>query len=437
MYQRNMSLRTVFLTINVILKALAVCLGVFIFIYRESKIIKASSPVFMEIIAFGIVLMYFEITLGYFEDSVLLCIARSWLYHTGFILAFGSLLLKTWRIAVIFRLRTAKMIELTDKTLLKYLMLMLVVVLCYLMIWTWTQTHEFEIKKTTDGYKYRRCVREWFSNAIEIGEFLLLLWGVWLCLRVRNAPSAYNESKYIAWCIYNTVFIMILVGLLRIVLDNFHNPDVSYVVDFLSTHVVATIMLILLFASKIYLLRKYEMDTRKNRANSTTSTTATDMRKSPFHLNRLVDGTLIVCETEDDRNASGLETENTQLREEIRSLSAKLAVFENKHARECRHHGSSPEDDFKMLDSQVADSETESFRDGNTFSDKRQRKRSAAADSTTSNGSVFAREEKNSSLIENIKNARKPENFLVVSNRTSASDEETLTVMSSVSNEST
>ena len=74
------------------------------------------------------------------------------------------------RIAVIFRLRTAKMIELTDKTLLKYLMLMLAAVLCYLMIWTWTQTHEFEIKKTTGGYKYRRCVREWFSNAIEIGR---------------------------------------------------------------------------------------------------------------------------------------------------------------------------------------------------------------------------------------------------------------------------
>ena len=52
---------------------------------------------------------------------------------------------------------------------------------------------------------------------------------------------------------------------------------------------------------------------RKTRTNSTTSTTATDLRKSPFHLNRLVDGTL-VCETEDERNGLGLEAENTQLR---------------------------------------------------------------------------------------------------------------------------
>jgi hypothetical protein len=47
---------------------------------------------------------------------------------------------------------------------------MLVVVLCYLMIWTWTQTHESEIKMTSAGFKYKRCVREWFSNAIEIGK---------------------------------------------------------------------------------------------------------------------------------------------------------------------------------------------------------------------------------------------------------------------------
>ncbi|CAB3996142.1 probable G- coupled receptor CG31760, partial [Paramuricea clavata] len=249
MYQRNMLLRTVLLTINEIIKAVAIGLGVFVFAFRENKIIKASSPVFMEIIVFGVVLMYFEITLGYLEDSVLLCIARSWLYHTGFILSFGSLFLKTWRIAVIFRFHKNKAVKKRDTTLLKYLSLMLIAVLCYLMIWTWAQTHEYEIEKTAAGYKQfavcpldRPCGR---------GEVLLLFCGVWLCLRVRKTPSAYNESKYIAWCIYNTVFTKILVGLLRIVLDNFGNPDVSYVVDFLSTHIVATILLALLFMSKL------------------------------------------------------------------------------------------------------------------------------------------------------------------------------------------
>jgi hypothetical protein len=75
------------------------------------------------------------------------------------------------RIAVIFRLRTNRPVKQRDTTLLKYLSLMLVAVLCYLVFWTWAQKHELEIKKTTAGYKYSRCVRKWFSNAIEIGKY--------------------------------------------------------------------------------------------------------------------------------------------------------------------------------------------------------------------------------------------------------------------------
>lgn len=74
-------------------------------------------------------------------------------------------------------------------------------------------------------------------------------------------------------------------------------------------------MIVILIDYQIWLLRKYERDMqKKTRANSTTSTTATDQRKSPFHLNRLVDGTL-VCETaDDDGGVLGLETENIHLR---------------------------------------------------------------------------------------------------------------------------
>ena len=36
-----------------------------------------------------------------------------------------------------------------------------------------------------------------------LGELILLAWGVYLCVKVRKAPSAFNESKYISVCIYN------------------------------------------------------------------------------------------------------------------------------------------------------------------------------------------------------------------------------------------
>ncbi|XP_046852618.1 uncharacterized protein LOC124445864 [Xenia sp. Carnegie-2017] len=69
----------------------------------------------------------------------------------------------------------------------------------------------------------------------------------------------------------------------------------------------------------------------------------TDLRKSPFHLNRLEDGTL-VCENDEEKSREGLETENIQLREEIRDLTAKLAACEYKQQREQRRQQGSPQE---------------------------------------------------------------------------------------------
>ena len=32
---------------------------------------------------------------------------------------------------------------------------------------------------------------------------MFLFWGIHLCYNVRKAPSAFNESKFISWSIYN------------------------------------------------------------------------------------------------------------------------------------------------------------------------------------------------------------------------------------------
>jgi hypothetical protein len=58
--------------------------------------------------------------------------------------------------------------------------------------------------------------------------------------------DVYRQIYNVGFAVYNFLISF------RIVLDNFRNPDVSYVVDFLSTHVVATILLALLFMSKVY-----------------------------------------------------------------------------------------------------------------------------------------------------------------------------------------
>lgn len=47
------------------------------------------------------------------------------------------------------------------------------------------------------------------------GNFILLAGALFLCVRVRNAPSAYNETRYTTWAVYNAMFITCFVAVSR------------------------------------------------------------------------------------------------------------------------------------------------------------------------------------------------------------------------------
>ena len=46
-------------------------------------------------------------------------------------------------------------------------------------------------------------------------EILFLFWGIHLCYNVRKAPSAFNESKFISWSIYNMTVVTLFLKITR------------------------------------------------------------------------------------------------------------------------------------------------------------------------------------------------------------------------------
>lgn len=105
-------------------------------------------------------------------------------------------------------------------------------------------------------------------------------------------------------------------------------------------------------------------------------------------------------------------------------MNAKLVVFENKLARESKRLDNGPEDGFKISSQIVStDGETKSSRDGNGFSDKRQRKSPCTAESIASSENMFTQEDNSGSLInENIESAEKQETSLPIPQQNSVSD---------------
>ena len=74
------------------------------------------------------------------------------------------------RVALIFRVRSAQKLALSDGVLLKRLCLLVLLYSSYLTGWTAMQPPFIETAMTADDLKYERCVENWFDLTIIFGK---------------------------------------------------------------------------------------------------------------------------------------------------------------------------------------------------------------------------------------------------------------------------
>lgn len=141
--------------------------------------------------------------------------------------------MKTWRVSLTYRVKSAHKVKLTDKQLLQWMVPILLVMGIYLGTWTAaepptaTEVITFHTQymhmdflilsinpmnqiKDIEGLFFKQCSYNWWDHAMAIGEVLFLLWGIRVCYNVRNAESLYNEAKLISYAIYNIAFVNML-----------------------------------------------------------------------------------------------------------------------------------------------------------------------------------------------------------------------------------
>ncbi|GBP70151.1 Probable G-protein coupled receptor CG31760 [Eumeta japonica] len=131
------------------------------------------------------------------------CIATKWTRHMGFCITYTALLMKTWRVSLTYRVKSAHKLKLTDKQLLQWMAPILLIMLVYLGTWTLSAPPDAEDITDNRGLRFKQCTYNWWDHSLAIGEILFLLWGVRVCYRVRHAESLYNEARLISIAIYN------------------------------------------------------------------------------------------------------------------------------------------------------------------------------------------------------------------------------------------
>lgn len=252
----NWVLRTILLILQCVIIGCLPVVVLFTYKYKDIKVVRAASPLLLRIIILGAFFIYSTTIVLYPTPNIVTCTLRIWLREIGFALAYGALMLKTWRISVIFRVRSAKAVKITDMDLIKRLGLIVGIFVLCLLIRTLVSPPIVIEALTSDDLKAFLCQSDWWDHSFTILEFLFLLWGIRLCIMVRKAPSEFNESRFISMTIYNEFLLSIFLNVSVFFLQQPANPDLLYIIFFCHSQLTISILLCLIFASKFYLVMK-------------------------------------------------------------------------------------------------------------------------------------------------------------------------------------
>jgi len=222
--------------------------------YRNFIEIRRSSPLFLITMLFGIILAFVSILTYIGKPNKFICILRPYILVLTFGLTFFSLLLKTFRIKVIF---DKVNIQVKDSNLILYLCILLGFELILVTVWSFVAGMEPEVKVVSKEMHYYIC-----RNTDKVGEIiqtflivingLALVYGCYLAYKVKNVYSEYNESKVIGLSIYGIVICMII--LMFIVNINGLDHTTLFLIQSLMIILSADIILVFMFTPKLWKL---------------------------------------------------------------------------------------------------------------------------------------------------------------------------------------
>ncbi|KAJ3116542.1 hypothetical protein HDU96_009430 [Phlyctochytrium bullatum] len=243
-------------------------LGVYMWSHARMKIFKAASPLFLGFILLGANVSYGSVFLfSIYPMTDLTCITVTWLKYAGFAIVFGALMVKTYRIHLIFTNSKRNVSRrLTDARMTLHFGVFLALWCAVLATWTVlpSQRPFVAINSVARVKPGGDAVESYFEtptcsfndfNYVGLGFMAVtLLIGAWLAYAVRSTPNAFNESKWIAVAVYNWA----VLGIVLNAISNFavKDPDVIFVMEAVEVILTQTVVAGVLFVPKIVEIRR-------------------------------------------------------------------------------------------------------------------------------------------------------------------------------------
>ncbi|XP_071833141.1 gamma-aminobutyric acid type B receptor subunit 1-like isoform X3 [Apostichopus japonicus] len=271
---------TIIYVINCSLAGLGILLAIgcliFNIYYKNQKFIKMSSPNLNSLIIIGCILIYCSTCLagwdiGLIDEYIFLrfCQMRVWFLSIGFVLSFGSMFSKTWRVHKVAALKNPKRVIITDHHLFAMVGVLLLVDIVILTAWFIVNPmmvereylYEMEdLENLVISQPYIQYCTSYnnlyWQSALYGYKALLLIFGVFLAWETRKVTiPALNDSKLIGLCVYNVVLLSAIGVGVNLALTT--DPSISYIFSSAIQIFCTSVTLIIIFIPKMISVKKY------------------------------------------------------------------------------------------------------------------------------------------------------------------------------------
>eukprot|EP01130_Rhizamoeba_saxonica_P016977 TRINITY_DN7987_c0_g1_i2.p1 TRINITY_DN7987_c0_g1~~TRINITY_DN7987_c0_g1_i2.p1 ORF type:complete len:604 (+),score=101.74 TRINITY_DN7987_c0_g1_i2:86-1897(+) len=184
-------------------------------LHMRSPVYFSSSVHFLALILVGNLLGAISIFFWILEPSFIVCQMRVWLFGLGFILVFGNLFAKNYRISRIFGADLASNnAAITNSVLfVKYSLVVIVLEVVILLVWALLdpviriELGPDKLPELAPNELYIGCSSTTHYGFLVFGIFnsLILLVGAAIAYRVRKVPTEFSELKAISFSVSKTI----------------------------------------------------------------------------------------------------------------------------------------------------------------------------------------------------------------------------------------
>nr|XP_018900451.1 PREDICTED: probable G-protein coupled receptor 158 [Bemisia tabaci] len=260
-------IRALIISVQVGCMCFTVIVAIIIFKKRKCKTIATGMWTVLEMILLGIFILYFSVIVYVFKPSTERCILEPWGRELGFVVCYGAIVLKLYRILMEFRTRKARRWVVRDKDLLTYLLGMVVVVVAYLAAWTVSVLNflqeGFSILIRVHAFpnpEIVACKPLWWDHVTQIAELMFLLFGLQLGYAARNASVQFNERTFLSGAVFVEILFSSVFYVIRILYWSAMSPTNVLVVAFIRSQLTNSLVLLLIFSPKFWYQQKQTRD---------------------------------------------------------------------------------------------------------------------------------------------------------------------------------